>query len=209
MNLEELVGTWTLLSWSRRKVMAQKSSIMGQARRASHFLMQADDTLLPSCGRIAPNTRPMPFGRVRREENKETVDGTITYFGTYSASEADNSITIHVEGSSFSELEWHGSEALCYDHRNRLTLTVRPPGGDIVDVIWKREELTGGRQVRLWHDPDLQRCPDVVRNAHQSGRPPLRIYGFTPWQSTATVTSLIDVNIVVADHLAPSARFRF
>ena len=73
------------------------------------------------------------------EENKETVDSTITYFGTYSASEADNSITIHVEGSTFPN--WNGTDQkrLVTITGDRLTLTVRPPSGDIVDVIWKRE----------------------------------------------------------------------
>ena len=35
------------------------------------------------------------------EENKETADGTITYFGTYSISEANSSVTIHIEGARF------------------------------------------------------------------------------------------------------------
>ena len=74
------------------------------------------------------------------EENKETADGTITYFGTYSINEADSSIAINVEGSSFPN--WNGTDqkrfvAIAGD---RLTLTVRPPAGDVVDVIWKRAE---------------------------------------------------------------------
>ena len=40
------------------------------------------------------------------EENKATADGTITYFGTYSVSEADSSIAIHIDGSSFPN--WNG-----------------------------------------------------------------------------------------------------
>jgi Lipocalin-like domain len=72
------------------------------------------------------------------DENKETADGTITYFGTYSVSDADSSIAIKVEGSSFPN--WNGTEqkrfvAIASD---QLTLTVSPPGGDVVDVIWKR-----------------------------------------------------------------------
>jgi hypothetical protein len=35
------------------------------------------------------------------EENKATAQGTITYFGMYSVSEADPTIAIHIEGSSF------------------------------------------------------------------------------------------------------------
>ena len=72
------------------------------------------------------------------EENKQTADGTITYFGTYSANEADSSIGIHVEGSSFPN--WNGNEQKRFVTiaGDQLTLTVRPPGGDVVDVIWKR-----------------------------------------------------------------------
>ena len=72
------------------------------------------------------------------DENKETADGTITYFGTYSISEADSSIAIHVAGSSFPN--WNGTDQKRFVAivEERLTLTVRPPGGDVVDVIWKR-----------------------------------------------------------------------
>ena len=42
------------------------------------------------------------------DENKETADGTITYFGAYSISEADSSIAIHVVGSSFPN--WNGTD---------------------------------------------------------------------------------------------------
>ena len=71
-------------------------------------------------------------------ENKETADGTITYFGTYSAGDADDSIALHIEGSSFPN--WNGADqirtvAIAGD---QLTLTVHPPGGEIVDVIWRR-----------------------------------------------------------------------
>ena len=72
------------------------------------------------------------------DENKETADGTITYFGTYSISEADSSIAIHVVGSSFPN--WNGTDQkrLVAIAGEQLTLTVRPSAGDVVDVIWKR-----------------------------------------------------------------------
>jgi lipocalin-like protein len=68
------------------------------------------------------------------DENKETADGTITYFGTYSISEADSSIAIHVVGSSFPN--WNGTDQKRLPEQ--LTLTVRSSAGDVVDVIWKR-----------------------------------------------------------------------
>jgi hypothetical protein len=72
------------------------------------------------------------------EENKETADGTITYFGTYSISEAESSMALHVEGSSFPN--WNGTDQKRFVAiaGEQLTLTVRPPAGDVVDVIWKR-----------------------------------------------------------------------
>ena len=72
------------------------------------------------------------------DENKETADGTITYFGTYSVSEADSSIVIHVEGSSFPN--WNGTDQKRFVAiaGEQPTLTVRPTTGDVVDVIWKR-----------------------------------------------------------------------
>jgi len=72
------------------------------------------------------------------EENKATADGTITYFGTYSVSEADRNIAIHVDGSSFPN--WNGSDQKRYVAitGDQLTLTVRPPSGESIDVVWKR-----------------------------------------------------------------------
>jgi hypothetical protein len=74
------------------------------------------------------------------EENKETAGGTITYFGTYSINEADSSIAIHVDGSSFPN--WNGTDQKRFVviAGDQPTLTVRPPAGDAVDVIWKRAE---------------------------------------------------------------------
>ena len=66
--------------------------------------------------------------------------GTMTYFGTYSVSEADSSIAIHIEGSSFPN--WNGvdQKRIVAIAGDQLTLTVRPPTGEIVDVIWKRAQ---------------------------------------------------------------------
>jgi hypothetical protein len=73
-------------------------------------------------------------------ENKETADGTITYFGTYSINEAGSSIAIHVEGSSFPNWNDTDKKRFVAIAGDQLTLTVRPPGRDVVDVIWKRAE---------------------------------------------------------------------
>ncbi|WP_158231362.1 lipocalin-like domain-containing protein [Bradyrhizobium sp. C9] len=135
---DQLVGTWTLLSWEQKKGDGTKIERYGAAPKGTAFFDAGGRYIITVMrsdrAKYASNT----LWQGTPAENKETADGTITYFGTYSANEADSSIAIHVEGSSFPN--WNGTEqkrfvAIAAD---QLTLTVRPPAGDIVDVIWKR-----------------------------------------------------------------------
>jgi hypothetical protein len=135
---DQLVGTWTLLSWEQKNSDGTKIERYGAAPEGIAFF-DADGryvitVMRPDRAKYASNA----LWQGTPEENKETADGTITYFGAYSANEADSSIAIHVEGSSFPN--WNGTEqkrfvAIAGD---LLTLTARPPAGDVVDVIWKR-----------------------------------------------------------------------
>ncbi len=137
---QQLVGTWTLVSWEQKTGDVTKIQRYG-ARPAGVAFFDAGGRYIIS---VMRSDRPKYAGNAlwqgTAEENKATADGTITYFGTYSISEADSSIAIHIEGSSFPN--WNGSDqkrfvAIAGD---QLTLTVRPPNGEIVDVIWKRLE---------------------------------------------------------------------
>ena len=136
---EQLVGTWTLLSWEQKKADGTKVERYGTNPKGIAFF-DADGryiiTVMKSDrAKYVSNT----LWQGTPQENKETADGTITYFGTYSTNEIGDSITIHVDGSSFPN--WNGSDqkrfvAIVGD---QLTLTVRPPGGDVVDVIWSEQ----------------------------------------------------------------------
>jgi hypothetical protein len=133
----QLVGTWTLVSWEQAKADGTKVRRFGENPMGIAFfdggryiisVMRSDRA---KYGSDAP-------GEGTAEENKGMAAGTMTYFGTYSASEADRGIAIHIDGCSFPN--WNGGDqkrgvAIAGD---RLTLTVRPPTGEIVEVIWKR-----------------------------------------------------------------------
>jgi len=71
------------------------------------------------------------------EENKATAQGTMTYFGTYTVNEADRTIAIHIEASSFPN--WSGADQIrgFSIEGDRLTLTARALGGS-ADVVWRR-----------------------------------------------------------------------
>ena len=135
---EALIGTWTVLSWEQktndgtnlRQFGANPTgmAIFDAGGRYMITVMRADRA------KYASNV----LWRGTPEENEATANGTQTYFGTYSVNDADRSIAIHVEGSSFPN--WNGSDqkrfiAITGD---QLTLTIRPPSGETVDVIWKR-----------------------------------------------------------------------
>ena len=70
------------------------------------------------------------------EENKATVAGSIAYFGTYDASDADKMLTMHIEGSTFPN--WTGT-----DQKRTIELS-----GDQLKFINKNPSHGPGRPHR-------------------------------------------------------------
>ena len=135
---EQLVGTWTLLSWEQRKGDGTRIERYGTSPKGIAFFDAGGRYIITVMRSDRANYASNALWQGSPDENKETADGTITYFGTYSVSETDSSIAIHVAGSSFPN--WNGTEQKRFVAiaGEQLILTVRPPAGDVVDVIWKR-----------------------------------------------------------------------
>ena len=135
---EQLVGTWTLLSWEQRKGDGTKVERYGTGPKGIAFFDAGGRYIITVMRSDRAKYASDALWQGTPDENKETADGTITYFGTYSISEADSSIAIHVVGSSFPN--WNGTDQKRFVAiaGEQLTLTVRPSAGDVVDVIWKR-----------------------------------------------------------------------
>jgi hypothetical protein len=135
---ERLVGTWTLLSWEQKKGDGTKVERYGSSPKGIAFFDAGGRYIITVMRSDRARYASNALWQGTPAENKETADGTITYFGTYSIGEADSSIAIHVEGSSYPN--WNGTDQkrLVSIAGERLTLTVRPPAGDVVDVIWVR-----------------------------------------------------------------------
>lgn len=135
---DQLIGTWTLLSWEQRKGDGTKVERYGRSPigvavfdPGGHYIITV---MRSDRAKYASNA----LWQGTPEENKETADGTITYFGTYTTSEPDRGIVVHVEGSSFPNWNNTDQKRSVAFAADQLTLTVRPPGGDVVNVIWKR-----------------------------------------------------------------------
>lgn len=136
---KQLVGTWKLVSITLEKD-GQKTDMYGSnpqgltiVDRNGHFarlISRSDVSKFASNNRLAGTP----------EENKAAVQGSISYFGTYSCNTADKSCTFHVEASSFPN--WVGA-----DQKRLFTLTgdelretnsAPSTGAGNAQVVWKR-----------------------------------------------------------------------
>lgn len=135
---EQLVGTWTLLSWEQKKNDGTKVERYGSNPNGMASFDAGGRYFITVMRSDRAKYASNALWQGTPEENKETADGTITYFGTYAVADAESSIAIHVEGSSFPN--WNGTDQKRFVaiDGDRLTLTVRPPGRDVVDVVFKR-----------------------------------------------------------------------
>jgi hypothetical protein len=101
---DQLVGTWTLVSWEQANPDGSKLQRFGANPKGINvfdangrvFVMYARPDL-PKIASGSPST-PTP------EEAKAIVGGAIGYFGTYTVNEADKSIVFRLEASSFPNL---------------------------------------------------------------------------------------------------------
>ena len=130
--MDQLLGTWSLVSHEAVSMYGPDPKGVAFFDAGGRFIisvMRSDRTNY-GIGHPAQGTD---------EENRATAQGTMTYFGTYTVNEADRTIDIHIEASSFPN--WSGADqnrtfAIMGD---RLTLTARALGGR-ADIVWQRAE---------------------------------------------------------------------
>jgi Lipocalin-like domain len=134
---KQLVGSWIAVSHeslrpdgSRVPVYGERPNGIAMFDAGGHFIisvMRADRAGY-AIAHPAQGTA---------DENRATALGTMTYFGTYTVREAERTIDIHIEASSFPN--WNGADQIrgfAIDG-DELTLTVAALGGH-AEVKWKR-----------------------------------------------------------------------
>jgi hypothetical protein len=99
---DQLVGTWTLASWEQTYPDGRKDQAFGSTPKGIHTF-SADGRfvvvfLRPDLPKVASNDRVKPTP----EEAMAIAKGAIAYYGTYTVSEADKSVTLNLEGTSYS-----------------------------------------------------------------------------------------------------------
>ena len=138
---EQLVGAWTMTSADALRADGTRTEMFGSTpkgtmifSREGHFALVQTRAELP---RIAANSRD----HGTPDENKAIVQGSIAYFGTYSVSEADRTITLKLDGSTYANLLGQGEQKRLISILNADELRFtnpRTPSGLTLEVAWKR-----------------------------------------------------------------------
>jgi len=130
LSAQDLAGTWTLVSASDAFPAGSKGILMLDAN--GHVAAELFRSNLP---KYASGTRT----KGTPEEYKATVEGSISYFGTYSVGGTD--LLLHIESSSFPN--WNGMD----QKRTNVTVSgdelkwTQPTpsaGGPPILTVWKR-----------------------------------------------------------------------
>ena len=136
---EQLAGTWSLVSIEFVRPDGSRSSILGANPRGIAFFDANGHYMISVMRSDRPKYASNNFAEGTAEENKATAQGVITYFGTYSVSEAERTIAIHIEGSSFPN--WNGADQKRIFVIAGDELKLSSPaasGAGTAEVIWKR-----------------------------------------------------------------------
>ena len=136
---KDVVGSWTIVSATNER-NGQKyepygpnpiGSLMLDGRRFSIIILRSNRP------KFASNDRE----KGTPEENQATVHGSIAYFGTYTVNEADKTLLLHVEGSTFPNWEGADQKRLITAVGDELRYTNPTPsggGGGTAQLVWKR-----------------------------------------------------------------------
>ena len=137
---KELVGTWTLVSNTLERD-GKKTDFFG-ANPQGRLIYDANGHVSVIITRsdlpkFASNNREAGTP----EENKAVVQGSIAFFGTYSVSETDKTITIHIESCTFPN--WNGTDRkssfnISGDELSTTVIGAPSTGTGTAHAVWKR-----------------------------------------------------------------------
>jgi Lipocalin-like domain len=136
---EQLLGAWSLVSIEFVRPDGSRSSTFGANPNGIAFFDATGHYIISVMRSDRAKYAINNFAQGTDEENKATAQGSITYFGTYSVSEGDQTIAIHIEGSSFPN--WNGADQKRIFAITEDELKLTSPaatGAGTAEVVWKR-----------------------------------------------------------------------
>lgn len=98
---EQLIGTWILVSNIMERPDGTKIEQFGPNPKGILIFAPDDHFATVNARADLPNLASANRSRATPEETKAVVEGSLAYYGTYSVSDSEKLITVHVEGSTF------------------------------------------------------------------------------------------------------------
>ena len=139
---ESLVGTWRLISQESRETRGSVTFPFGQTPLGSPMYARGGTVSVHLMRADLPRFASGDRMRGSDAEVRAVVEGSASYYGTYTVNPSTHCVTHHIIGSSFPN--WNGTDQVrCYRIEGRkLTLTSAPftLGGQMVTsvLIWER-----------------------------------------------------------------------
>ena len=140
---DEIVGAWSLVAVTAELANGTRTEPFGTNPRGTiiftpdgRFALFQSRSELP---KIASNDRT----KATTEEMAGIVGGSIAYYGTYSADEAEKSLSVVLEGSTFANLLANPSQKRLVTSLTASELKFanpRTPSGMTLQTVWKRAQ---------------------------------------------------------------------
>ena len=140
---DEIVGTWSLVAVTAELANGSNAEPFGANPKGiiiftsdGHFSLFQSRGELP---KIASNDR----NKASPEESAAIVGGSIAYYGTYSVNEADKSLAVTLDASTFANLLGGPAQKRLVTSLNATELKFanpRTPSGMTLQTVWKRAQ---------------------------------------------------------------------
>lgn len=140
---ERIVGAWTMVSAHSVQPDGSRVEVFGPNPKGTMIFTQDGQFALVQMRAELPKIAANSRDQATPEEYKAIVQGSIAYFGTYTFQEADKTLLLKLEGSTF-------ANQLAQAEQRRLITSLtseelrfanlRTPSGTTLEVSWKRAQ---------------------------------------------------------------------
>lgn len=137
---DAFVGSWSLVAVYYTSPNAPRSDSFGPNPRG-HLRLESDGTFtLQIMAAGLPKFASKSRTDGTAEENKAIVQGTISYYGTYSFNDADKIFSVHIVASSYPNFDGVDQKRPYTVDGEELTFinAVSSVAGSVVHQTWKR-----------------------------------------------------------------------
>jgi hypothetical protein len=100
----QLVGIWTMVQCEAVQPDGTKGPLVMGSNPAGQYIFTENGHFSFQAVAELPNFASNNRMKTTPEENKAVVEGLIAYYGTYTVNDADKTIALHIERSSFPNL---------------------------------------------------------------------------------------------------------